>query len=62
MGLPPAYDLLPVNVILPEDTEGFALTMNGKMIGCVPKWTRLFEESMLPVDMKSAVAEQGESD
>jgi serine/threonine-protein kinase HipA len=28
--LSPAYDLLPVNVILPEDTEEFALTMNGK--------------------------------
>lgn len=25
-----AYDLLPVNVILPEDKEQFALTMNGK--------------------------------
>lgn len=28
--LSPAYDLLPVNIILPEDTEEFALTMNGK--------------------------------
>ena len=28
--LSPAYDLLPVNVILPEDKEQFALTMNGK--------------------------------
>ena len=28
--LSPAYDLLPVNIILPEDTEAFALTMNGK--------------------------------
>ncbi|MDD3334652.1 MAG: HipA domain-containing protein [Eubacteriales bacterium] len=28
--LSPAYDLLPVNVILPEDIEEFALTMNGK--------------------------------
>ncbi len=26
----PAYDLLPVNVIMPEDTEEFALPMNGK--------------------------------
>lgn len=25
-----AYDLLPVNVIMPEDTEEFALTLNGK--------------------------------
>ena len=28
--LSPAYDLLPVNVILPSDTEQFALAMNGK--------------------------------
>ncbi|MEG0598135.1 MAG: HipA domain-containing protein [Oscillospiraceae bacterium] len=28
--LSPAYDLLPVNVIMPEDSEEFALTMNGK--------------------------------
>ena len=28
--LSPAYDLLPVNVIMPEDREEFALTMNGK--------------------------------
>ena len=28
--LSPAYDLLPVNVIMPEDTEEFALPMNGK--------------------------------
>ncbi|MGN0995240.1 MAG: HipA domain-containing protein [Butyricicoccus sp.] len=28
--LSPAYDLLPVNVILPEDHEQFALAMNGK--------------------------------
>ena len=25
-----AYDLLPVNVVMPEDTEEFALAMNGK--------------------------------
>lgn len=28
--LSPAYDLLPVNVIMPQDQEQFALTMNGK--------------------------------
>ena len=28
--LSPAYDLLPVNLIMPEDKEQFALTMNGK--------------------------------
>ena len=26
----PAYDLLPVNVIMPEDKEQLALAMNGK--------------------------------
>lgn len=28
--LSPAYDLLPVNLVMPEDTEEFALTLNGK--------------------------------
>lgn len=28
--LSPAYDLLPVNVIMPEDTEEVALALNGK--------------------------------
>lgn len=28
--LSPAYDLLPVNVVMPEDSEEFALAMNGK--------------------------------
>lgn len=28
--LSPAYDLLPVNIIMPEDMEEFALTLNGK--------------------------------
>ena len=28
--LSPAYDLLPVNLVLPEDIEQFALTLNGK--------------------------------
>lgn len=28
--LSPAYDMLPVNIIMPEDQEQFALTMNGK--------------------------------
>ena len=28
--LSPAYDLLPMNVIMPEDTEEFALALNGK--------------------------------
>lgn len=29
-GLSAAYDLLPVNVVMPEDKEQFALTLNGK--------------------------------
>lgn len=29
-GLSPAYDLLPVNVVMPEDREQVALTLNGK--------------------------------
>ena len=28
--LSPAYDLLPVNAVMPEDNEEFALPMNGK--------------------------------
>ena len=32
--LSPAYDLLPVHVIMPEDREEFALTMNGKRRTC----------------------------
>ena len=28
--LSPAYDLLPVTIVMPEDTEEFALTMTGK--------------------------------
>lgn len=28
--LSPAYDMLPVNIILPEDKEEMALTLNGK--------------------------------
>ena len=28
--LSPAYDLLPVNIVMPEDAEATALTLNGK--------------------------------
>ena len=84
--LSPAYDLLPVNVIMPEDTEEFALTMNGKktnlrrndflkfagesgierktaekmilrMIGYVPGWVAMCENSFLPSDQKTALIE-----
>lgn len=35
--LSPAYDLLPVNLLMPEDTEQTALTLNGKKRGLRPK-------------------------
>ena len=43
--LSPAYDLLPINVIMPEDTEEFALTMNGKKTNLHRKDFLLFAES-----------------
>ena len=33
-GLSAAYDLLPVNVIVPEDREQMALTLNGRWDSC----------------------------
>jgi len=42
--LSPAHDLLPVNVIMPEDTEQFALTMNGRKIKLRKKDFILFAE------------------
>jgi serine/threonine-protein kinase HipA len=44
-GLSPAYDLLPVNVIMPEDTEELALTMNGKKTNLRRKDFLIFAES-----------------
>lgn len=84
--LSPAYDLLPVNVIMPEDKEQFALPMNGKKInihrkdflvfadGCgisklsaekmierlvsmAPTFTEMCNASLLPQNMKEALAE-----
>jgi len=43
--LSPAYDLLPVNVIMPEDTEEFALTLNGKKTNLRHKDFLLFAAS-----------------
>lgn len=40
-----AYDMLPVNVIMPEDTEQFALTINGKKRNIHKKEFRLLAES-----------------
>ncbi len=42
--LSPAYDLLPVNVIMPEDIEEFALTMNGKKTNIRKKDFLVFAE------------------
>ena len=42
--LSPAYDLLPVNVIMPEDREQFALAMNGKKMNLGRKDFLLFAE------------------
>lgn len=42
--LSPAYDLLPVNVIMPEDREQFALAMNGKKAGIRRKDFLIFAE------------------
>ena len=39
--LSPAYDLLPVNVIMPEDTEEFALQMCGKKTNTEKAFPRL---------------------
>jgi serine/threonine-protein kinase HipA len=43
--LSPAYDLLPVNVIMPEDTEQMALTLDGKKKGIHKKEFMHFAES-----------------
>ena len=40
-----AYDMLPVNVIIPEDKEQLALTINGKKRNIHKKEFRLFAES-----------------
>lgn len=42
--LSPAYDLLPVNVIMPEDKEEFALTMNGRNVKLRKKDFMFFAE------------------
>ena len=51
--LSPAYDLLPVNVIMPEDQEQFALAMNGKKTNLRKKDFFVFAESC-GVSQKSA--------
>jgi serine/threonine-protein kinase HipA len=43
--LSPAYDLLPVNVIMPEDTEQMALTLDGKKKGIHKKEFMHFAEN-----------------
>ena len=44
--LSPAYDLLPVNVIMPEDPEQFALQMNGKKARLKRKHFLAFADSI----------------
>lgn len=43
--LSPAYDLLPVNIIMPEDSEEFALTMRGKKVSLRRKDFLVFAEN-----------------
>ena len=43
--LSPAYDLLPVNILMPEDQEQFALTMNGKKTNLCRKDFYIFADS-----------------
>ena len=43
--LSPAYDLLPVNLIMPQDTEEFALPMNGKKTNLRKKDFLIFAKS-----------------
>lgn len=44
--LSPSYDLLPVNILLPEDKEEFALTMNGKKRNLRKKDFLLYAENI----------------
>lgn len=45
--LSPANDLLPVNVVMPEDREEFALAMNEKKGGCAE---RIFSSTQNPAE------------
>lgn len=51
--LSPAYDLLPVNAIMPEDKEEFALTMNGKKMNIRKKDFYIYADAC-GVDRKAA--------
>ena len=48
-----AYDMLPVNVIMPEDKEQLALTINGKKRNIHKKEFRKFAESC-DISLKAA--------
>ncbi len=52
--LSPAYDLLPVNLLLPEDTEEFALALNGKKRNITRKDFLRFAENC-GIEQKTAV-------
>ena len=64
--LSPAYDLLPVNVLMPEDMEQTALTLNGKKAGIRRKdWFAFAANSGIPEKsagkMMAAILEKKES-
>lgn len=50
-----AYDMLPVNVIIPEDNEQFALTMNGKKKNIRKKDFLVFANN---IDISQTIAEK----
>lgn len=50
-----AYDMLPVNAVLPEDNEQFALTMNGKKSAIRKKDFLIFAET---IALRKSVAEK----
>lgn len=52
-----AYDMLPVNVIMPEDEEQLALTINGKKRNVHKKEFRILAESCLSAEQKEQMEE-----
>jgi serine/threonine-protein kinase HipA len=54
-----AYDLLPVNIILPEDEDQFALTLNGKKRNIRRKDFLTFaENSQIPIKSAEKIINQ----
>lgn len=57
--LSPAYDLLPVNIVMPEDTEQLALTLNGKKKNIHRKDFLKFAESCnIPIKSANAMLDK----